>query len=179
MDGDGSVTFGLQVDKHIRAAHQSSGIRHFIVESNKIEGIVRTPTEEEVRAHRDFIRRKRIQVRHVVDIVKVVQPNAVLRSTTDIHGVRVGNHIAPSSGPEIADRLSSLLKRIASNSIHPWDAHVEYETLHPFTDGNGRSGRAIWLWHMTLIGQQGKALNLGFMHAFYYQTLERSSHGRN
>jgi hypothetical protein len=35
----------------------------------------------------------------------------------------------------------------------------------PTTDGNGRSGRALWLWCM-----RGRA-PLGFLHQFYYQTL--------
>jgi hypothetical protein len=36
---------------------------------------------------------------------------------------------------------------------------------------NGRSGRAVWLWHMTLLGQQRRALAIGFLHNFYYQAL--------
>mgnify|MGYP000869372382 CR=1 FL=1 len=145
----------------------------FVRESNKIEGIIRDPTDAEIAAHRDFIKRKRVKVEHVAGLVSVCQPNAVLRNATTIPGVRVGNHIAPPSGPDIQARLDLLLKRIANDAIKPWQAHVEYETLHPFTDGNGRSGRAIWLWHMTLIGQQQRALGLGFLHAFYYQTLAK------
>ena len=39
---------------------------------------------------------------------------------------------------------------------------------HPFTDGNGRSGRALWLWQMN------NHAPFGFLHTFYYQTLENS-----
>lgn len=48
--------------------------------------------------------------------------------------------------------------------------HVVYETLHPFTDGNGRSGRAVWLRQMGWIVRAP----LGFLHHFYYQTLQNS-----
>lgn len=147
------------------------GISLFVAESNRIEGIRRGPSLEELRAHRAFIARKRVTVDHVAGLVSVCQPGAVLRATNDIPGVRVGNHIAPQSGPKIEVALDILLKRIRNGALSPWAAHVEYETLHPFTDGNGRSGRAIWLWHMTLIGQQEKALAIGFLHNFYYQTL--------
>lgn len=143
----------------------------FVKQSNRIEGITREPTPAEVRAHRELIARKRVKVEHVEAFVKVCQPNAVLRATTDIHGVRVGDHIAPPSGPEIVTALKKLLGDISVKAILPWHAHVKFETLHPFTDGNGRSGRAIWLWHMTLMGQQKRALGLNFLRAFYYQTL--------
>ena len=104
-------------------------------------------------------------------LVAACQPNAVLRATTDIHGVRVGNHIAPPSGPKIVEEFDLLLKQIANDALTQWAAHVAYETLHPYTDGNGRSGRAVWLWHMQSRGELDRALALGFLHTFYYQTL--------
>jgi hypothetical protein len=143
----------------------------FIVESNHIEGIHRPPTPEEVKAHQALLARKKLKIEHVTALVAACQPNAVLRATTDIHGVRVGNHIAPRSGPKIVEEFDLLLERIANDALTPWAAHVAYETLHPFTDGNGRSGRAMWLWHMKSRGELDRALGLGFLHAFYYQTL--------
>lgn len=161
-------------DETFAAVMATLPVVEFVRESNKIEGIMRDPTTAEVVAHRDFVNRKRVTVEHVAKLVSVCQPNAVLRNALRIPGVRVGSHVAPPSGPEIEERLGALLKSVAAGTTDPWRAHVEYETLHPFTDGNGRSGRAIWLWHMTLIGQQQRALGLGFLHSFYYQTLANS-----
>jgi hypothetical protein len=152
----------------------SDQLAAFVRESNRIEGNHRAPTDAEIKAHRTFIARKRVKVEHVTELVAVCQPNAVLRATTDIHGVRVGNHVAPPSGPKIVAELEDLLASIACKAARPWHAHVCYETLHPYTDGNGRSGRAVWLWHMTLLGQQRQALAIGFLHNFYYQTLAAS-----
>ena len=146
-------------------------LQAFVRESNRIEGIHRDPSDAEIKAHRTLITRKRVSVDHVAQLVSVCQPNAVLRATTDIHGVRVGNHVAPPSGPSIVSDLDALLRGMAAKALTPWLAHVRYETLHPFTDGNGRSGRAVWLWHMTLMGRQRQALAIGFLHNFYYQTL--------
>jgi hypothetical protein len=146
----------------------------FVAESNRIEGIHREPSPEEIGAHRTLVGRKKVKVEHVTQLVAVCQPNAVLRATADIHGVRVGNHVAPPSGPKIVEAFDLLLEQIANGALTPWAAHVKYETLHPYTDGNGRSGRAVWLWQMTLLGQQQRVLAIGFLLTFYYQTLAAS-----
>lgn len=143
----------------------------FVRESNRIENIHRDPTDAEIKAHKTLIARKHVKIAHVVALVAVCQPNATLRDRETVPGVRVGNHIAPPSGPAIVAELDKLLLDIGTKAVTPWAAHVRYETLHPFTDGNGRSGRAIWLWNMTLLGRQRQALAIGFLHNFYYQTL--------
>ena len=160
--------------QQVRGREADRRVTAFVAESNRIEGILRYPTDAEIKAHKDLIACKRLTVEHVTTFVAVCQPGAVLRATTAVHGVRVGNHIAPASGPKIVAELDLLLKSIANGAIAPWAAHLAYETLNPYTDGNGRSGRAIWLWHMTLIGELQEALALGFLHSFYHQTLAAS-----
>lgn len=85
------------------------------------------------------------------------------------HGmnVRVGNHIAPRGGPEILDKLEELLElaRDEISSEFAYRCHVNYENLHPFMDGNGRSGRLVWYMQMN------EDAPLNFLHHWYYQTL--------
>ena len=137
----------------------------FIIESNAIEGIHRDPTEGEIKEFRRFMMLESINPRELMKFVKVYQPNAIIRDRVNIPGVKVGNHIAPSSGPQIMVSLYSIIENMEENG--PYQTHILYETLHPFTDGNGRSGRMLWAWQM------GRSkLGLGFLHRFYYQTLD-------
>lgn len=146
-------------------------LKAFVEESNRIESIDGF-TPEHIKAHKHFIKLKRPTVEHLVRFVRIMQPDARLRILASIPDVRVGRHIPPPSGGHIFDELHRLLKRMRNAHITPWEAHCEYLTLHPFTDGNGRSARALWLWHMTYLGQQPRALGRPFLQSFYYQTLD-------
>ena len=141
---------------------RARALEDFVEESNRIEGIM-TVTGEQIAAHVAFLDRPQITVDALVKLVSVLQPDARLRDSVDVPGVRVGDHIAPPSGPHIREELERILK-MPGSSFHQ---HVAYETLHPFTDGNGRSGRALWLH------RRGGYAPLGFLHSWYYQTLDR------
>lgn len=137
-----------------------------IRESNRIEGILRDPTQQEINEHRRFLELERVTVPELCAFVKVYQPNAVLRDRPGLD-VRVGNHVPPAGGAAVPLMLDAILEAANSDKYTPWNIHLEYETLHPFTDGNGRSGRMLWYWMM--VGN--RQADLGFLHAFYYQTL--------
>lgn len=142
----------------------------FIRESNRIEGINRKPTEREIEAHKVFLRLPVINTESLCDFVAAVQPKAVLRDTQGLD-VRVGNHLPPLGGLLIVSALESLLDAINDGEINAYEAHQRYESLHPFTDGNGRSGRVLWLWMM-------EAAPLGFLHSWYYQSLSGYRHDK-
>jgi len=146
--------------------------KELVAESNKIEGILRSPTDEEISAFKNFLKLDEITIADLQTFVNVYQPGAKLRNKPGMN-VSVGNHSPPLGGPRIEERLQILLDdcNCMADDYLPdiaYTTHMAYERLHPFMDGNGRSGRMLWYWMMrhTYSGRR-----LGFLHVFYYQTL--------
>lgn len=146
----------------------------FVEESNRIEGIGRPPTDKEVEATEVFVCGARPTVESLTSLVAVYTRGKGLLRVRDDMNVRVGQHTAPRGGPHIQARLNALLQTI--EDADPFTLHVEFETLHPFIDGNGRGGRALWAWQMRRL-QPAWLLDLGFLHSWYYQTLAASRWG--
>src|SRR6266446_8823981 len=90
------------------------------------------------------------------------QPGAIRRSQNWIGGTRPGNAVfVPSPPEELPALLSDLEKYVhAENGLPPLVrigfAHVQFETIHPYLDGNGRIGRlliALLLEHWKLLSK--------------------------
>lgn len=139
----------------------------FLQESLSIEGIHRAPTNNEVEATRRFMALFSMSAVALGDLQAVYAPGHPLRERKGMN-VSVGRYVPPAGGPLIARRLQSLCRKVNAGS-EPWETHVEFEALHPYMDGNGRTGLALWAWHMHSRGMRPFALP--FLHRFYYQTL--------
>ncbi len=145
----------------------------FVEESNRIEDMHEVLLPE-LEAHKLFLEQPIVTTQALERFVGVVQPGALLREHLG-QNVQVGDHVALPGGWRIAQHLLGLLSTILERT--PYENHVLYEDLHPFTDGNGRSGRALWLWqtinHGTTFDAQD-ARGMLFLHTFYYQSLRAS-----
>jgi len=173
MDSD----FG-DIEEALLCASRMEEMQKFVEESNRIEGISRSALTCEIDALTKFLNLPKITVEDVVEFVLVNQPGAKLRNQAGLNVYIAGSDATlPKGGPQIERRLKILLKGISNIkergpkvNYTVFESHRDYESLHPFTDCNGRSGRAIWAWMMCKY-DVSPGIELGFLHSWYYQSL--------
>jgi Fic family protein len=125
------------------------------------------------------------------------EPGEFRRSQNWIGGTRPANaHFVPPPPQQVVVCMSALEAFLHGNPdaaqtqppplptlIRAALAHVQFETIHPFLDGNGRLGRlliALLLHHDGLLGQPLLYLSLYFKEhrSTYYELLDRvRTHG--
>lgn len=80
--------------------------------------------------------------------------------------VYVGDHIPPA--PML---VMGLMDNFLSDfmEMDPIDAHIRFETIHPFIDGNGRTGRMLMWWHQWKTGKTPTLFWNDEKHDVYYR----------
>lgn len=149
----------------------------YVAESQYIEG--EPFVEANFTAHAKFWALEEITSADLVALANACTPRgAALRNRPGMD-VQVGGDVRPRGGPMIEQWLAGFLHDV--NATQPsgvargilWRAHCEYENVHPLTDGNGRTGRALVLWMANRLSadELRLILGLGFLHWWYYATL--------
>lgn len=54
-----------------------------------------------------------------------------------------------------------------SQNMTPSEAHVQFEWIHPFGDGNGRTGRMLMWWHEIQLDREPTLVNLSERQEYY------------
>jgi Fic family protein len=161
----------LQKDTRIRNAHSSTAIEGNPLTLEQVRAI------EEGREIPATAQRPRREVANYFAGLRFVEKNAQRKVTTDaevlkLHRimasevmdqgkagqyrtirVRVGGYVAPPPErvrPMMSDLLAwwnrdaAEISPVLSSAI----LHHQFETIHPFADGNGRTGRMLSLWEL-------------------------------
>jgi Fic family protein len=108
------------------------------------------------------------------------QPGEVRRSQNWIGGTRPGNAVfVPPPPEELPALLSDLEKYLhADDALPPLVriglAHVQFETIHPYLDGNGRIGRLL----ITLLLEHWKVLSAPLLYLSLFFKRHRAEYYR-
>lgn len=136
----------------------------YIRQSNEIEGIYNERADADSLEAWDYlITGKSWQNGHLIfdlslDLLKKVQAK-ITEHQLDLQekykgnlrdcNVMVGGQLCPS--PEKAEELLNELL-LNYRDFDPIEAHIKYEKIHPWADGNGRSGRMFYWYHCLTMG---------------------------
>lgn len=161
----------LQKDSRSRSVHASTAIEGNPLTLEQVKAIEegRKPLASDERSRREVLNYF-AALRHIEKNVKpdslrhddIFELHTILAEGVMDQGeagkyrriaVRVGNHVPPP--PEEVSGLmfelidwwnqkSTVLSPVLSSAI----LHYRFETIHPFADGNGRTGRALALWEL-------------------------------
>lgn len=148
---------------------ERSNLEKFMLESNSIEGecdlnpndikVAKEVTEKGIKSL------KHLQKLHGM-LTEHLQANWSGRWRTV--NVRVGLYKPPPS-QEVPELMLQYWRNFSH--MNAWQAHNEFEHIHPFVDFNGRMGRLIWLSKAV---REGYNFRLSFLQKYYYQTLDNT-----
>lgn len=91
--------------------------------------------------------------------------------------VTIGERLCPTGGTAVAQALVGILEEVRAARGEPpkWETHAKFLWWHPFMDGNGRTGRAIWLWQASRNWRSWQLVEmLPLLQCLYYEALSAS-----
>lgn len=127
-------------------------LTEFIIESNAIESEYSQQAFEDSLLAWHYLMGQTPEKMHVSKIeathfimMENISPGVAGRIRNE--NVRIGNRLA-FPHELVYEKLEELVQVIPHTIEEIKDWHIRYEAIHPFVDGNGRSGRLIMNWQM-------------------------------
>lgn len=135
----------------------TENIRKFLVESNGIEGVYDDDSLiQAISAWEYLMQQSEMTLEVICKLHKILMVNQNLhpheKGFLRTIPVYIGNHEALDH-----ELIRERIKLLAMNMwLHPENSkvhHIEYEKIHPFVDGNGRTGRMLMNWERLRAGE--------------------------
>ena len=144
-----------KVGLDIHLAALGDWVPDFVRISNRMAGITREPTVSEISAHRGLLAANALRVENLEMFVHHVAQGAQVRSETGARAVSADEEI--TSAEELKADLATIVLAAQKQAASPQRLHRIYTMLSPFTDGNGRAGRALRRWQIMRKGERAKS----------------------
>ena len=152
-------------------------ITEFLIQSNYIENERTQQAHDDARVAWDYL----VQTDELTSftlrethrfLLRHIDPDIAGRYR-DV-GVMVGGRLCPQAFfvPVMVDRQLKI-NPSGWDEIKEW--HTEFEFIHPFRDGNGRTGRIIMNWHRVKQGLPLLVIHEGEEQMEYYEWFEADS----
>lgn len=146
-------------------------VMEFLYESNMIEsqpdGLALL---DSVKAWEFIVPKEKLELIHILLVHEKLMSNLNPRIAGQIRSVNVWVNAKP--GTKISDilpQLEELLKKEPKTwkEIKQW--HIDFEGIHPFEDGNGRTGRIIMNWQRIKNNLPIQIIKHGYEQSLYYE----------
>jgi Fic family protein len=161
----------LQRDTRVRNTHASTAIEGNPLTLEQVRALAeeRAPATSDLRARREVLNyfaglryiekhaaKKIIRHDDLFELHRILAEGVMDQGEAGRYrtiAVRVGRHVPPVPGEvsglmrELLDwwnKQATALSPVLSSAI----LHYRFEAIHPFADGNGRTGRALALWEL-------------------------------
>lgn len=128
----------------------------YIHQSNLIEGIDSSKEDKQSLVAWNFLKKQSgIAPATLFTLHRLITQNQLAKHEAGYYrdvNVTVGNRLCPS--PHLVPHLMNNYLLDFSKLLDPIEMHVRYEKIHPWVDGNGRSGRMLLWWHELKLGKK-------------------------
>ena len=148
-------------------------IKEFLDHSNRIEGEWgKQVNDDSLKAWNYLLKEDNLTLDKILETHNLLMKNLYPEISGELRdcGVRVGPRICPDWNT-IPDLMTRWLKNYskASTKEEIKEAHIQFELMHPFVDGNGRVGRIIMNWQRVKNNLPILIIHEGYEQKEYYK----------